>query len=291
MRIRQFNERSDVADGMHGPDRDGVHWRRTVVAEVDGRAVGRGSALLSATHRERYRIEIDVAEAHRRRGVGRSLYERLRDLRAHPYPFMARAMTSRPERLAFSTALGFEVLMTCPSPQVDPTAPEVQQWAQRQSLPEGFRVVPTTEVADASLADSWVTQYEWTHASWAPITSKEAVRTTFVEQFLPTMDREASVAVVGSTGIEALGLVAGEVWDGRTFLLTETVRPDHSEGDRLVASAAAAMLSVLSLRHVCRVEFEGHHSDPHIWMVTSIPAVATDPLTILLSRPEQHGRG
>lgn len=282
MQIRHFAEH-DVADGIHGPQQNGPHWRRTLVAAQDEKVIGRGTALLSATHRERYRIEIDVDEGHRRRGVGRSLYERLRDLRSQPYPFMARAMASRPERLAFATALGFGVLMTCPSPQVDPTAPEVRQWVERQPPPEGFRVVPATAVPDAVLADSWVTQYEWTHASWAPITSHEAVRTTFEEQFLPTMDREASVVVVGPTGIEALALVSGEVWDGRTFLLTETVRPDPSEGGRLVAAAAAAMLRVLASRHVPLVEFEGHHSDTHISVITSIPAVAADPLTILLS--------
>jgi hypothetical protein len=43
------------------------------------------------------------------------------------------------------------------------------------------------------------------------------------------------------------------------------------------------MLRALGARRESLVEFEGHHSDPHIRVVTSIPAVAADPLTILLS--------
>ena len=60
--VRHFAPRDDVTVGIHGPDQDGAHWRRTIVAGQGGRVIGRGTALLSATHRDRYRIEIDVDE-------------------------------------------------------------------------------------------------------------------------------------------------------------------------------------------------------------------------------------
>ena len=96
------------------------------------------------------------------------------------------------------------------------------------------------------------------------------------------------MVVVGPDGtgpelVVALGLAAGEVREGRTFVLAETVQPDAEHGDRLVASAVAAVLRALAPRRLPVVEFEGPHIDPHIGVMTSVPAVAADPLTILVS--------
>jgi hypothetical protein len=50
MDLRLFRH-GDKAFGIHGPAQDGAHWRRTVVSEGRGLALGRGSILLSTTHR------------------------------------------------------------------------------------------------------------------------------------------------------------------------------------------------------------------------------------------------
>ena len=61
MDLRLFRN-GDKAFGIHGPAQDAAHWRRTVVAEESGLALGLGSILLSSTHRHRHRylVEIDV---------------------------------------------------------------------------------------------------------------------------------------------------------------------------------------------------------------------------------------
>jgi hypothetical protein len=59
MDLRLFRN-GDKAFGIHGPAQDAAHWRRTVVAEERGLALGLGSILLSSTHRHRYLVEIDV---------------------------------------------------------------------------------------------------------------------------------------------------------------------------------------------------------------------------------------
>jgi GNAT superfamily N-acetyltransferase len=78
--LRLFRH-GDKAFGIYGPAQDGAHWRRTVVAEERGLAVGRGSILLSATHRHRYEVEIDVDPSSRGRGIGRALPLSCRQIR------------------------------------------------------------------------------------------------------------------------------------------------------------------------------------------------------------------
>ncbi len=245
--------------------------------------MGQGTVLLVATHRHQYLVEIAVDPGHRRQGIGRALFTELLQIRQQPYPMMAKAMASRPERLAFALALGFHVLMTCPSPQVDPTTPEAQEWIMRQRAPAGTRLVSASDVSDTALTDAWTDQYEWVHESWSPITSREAVARAFVEQSLPRLDRTHSILAVEGQEIVASGFVSLEVWDGRNFAIVYTTQPTHPAGGRLVGAVAAALLQRLAQSEVRLVEFEGHVVDPHISVITSIPRVSTDPLSILLS--------
>ena len=82
--------------------------------------------------------------------------------------------------------------------------------------------------------------------------------------------------------IVALGFVSGQ-WDGRTFIIAETVLADEPRGDQLVAAVTAAMLRELARQDYALVEFEGHDIDPHIDIIKSIPAVRNDTLTMLIS--------
>jgi hypothetical protein len=45
------------------------------------------------------------------------------------------------------------------------------------------------------------------------------------------------------------------------------------------------MLRVLDTRNLSVVEFEGHHSDPHVLVLTSVPAVAADHTAQRLDKP------
>lgn len=71
---------------LHGPDRDGATWRRTVIVEDDGLVVGAGTIAVNAVHPTRYNAAVEVAPDHRRRGIGASLLSALRRLRSEPLP-------------------------------------------------------------------------------------------------------------------------------------------------------------------------------------------------------------
>ena len=85
--------------------------------------------------------------------------------------------------------------------------------------------------------------------------------------------------------IAALSLVSPEAWDGRTFIVSETVRRDQPGGDDLLCAAVAASLRVLGSRGITRVELEGHASDPHSpALVASLPEHDADPMEVLRLR-------
>lgn len=148
--------------------------------------------------------------------------------------------------------------------------------------PGGVELVPLADVSDDVLAEAWTAQYAWMHETWAPITAAAAVREAFEEEVLPTLNRTASDAAVDGGRITALTLAMNQGWDGRTFLIGETIRPDEPSGRQLLGSAIAAVLAALADAGSPLVEFEGHAVDPHIDVVTSVPAVAHDPLTVLI---------
>lgn len=69
---------------FHGPPRDGDRWRRTVVAEADGRIAGAGSLLFNDLHPGRYPAAVEVDPAFRRQGIGHQLLAALLELRPDP---------------------------------------------------------------------------------------------------------------------------------------------------------------------------------------------------------------
>jgi hypothetical protein len=286
-RIRPFEatdaEALKAFGSAHGAPVDGARWRRTLVAEVDGAVVGAGSLRRSPMHRDVCVLEIDTAEAAGGlRQLGPPLYEGLLRLRPEPWSVHWRAMASRPERLEFAQAAGFEVLIHCPSPRVDPTSEEVRRWiAEYENAPDA--VVHSAESCSTDeLLDAWAGSYSWVHASWSPVTSFEAVRETLAASQLPGVDRSLSAVAVRSDRIVALALVSPDVWDGRTFVIAETVHRDQPDGRALVGAVMAASLRRLGESGRTAVEFEGHTIDPHYApLAATLPTTGADPLTIL----------
>ena len=148
-----------------------------------------------------------------------------------------------------------------------------------------MRLIAAAEVSDDALTNAWTTQYEWMHASWSPITSRQAVAAAFVEESLPGLDRSHSVLAVDGPDIVAAGFVSLDVWDGRNFAIIETTRATHPAGGQLVGAVAATVLQRLADAGVELIEFEGHDSDAHNSVLTSIPRVGADPLTIVTHAP------
>ncbi|ASO20035.1 GNAT superfamily N-acetyltransferase [Actinoalloteichus hoggarensis] len=91
---------------LFGPPRDGEHWRRTIVAEVDGMVVGAGALLSPRFHPRRLWVYVEVSSAARRRGIGAALVAGLRDLAAADGRPLRAKVRPRTPSAAFAVSLG-----------------------------------------------------------------------------------------------------------------------------------------------------------------------------------------
>jgi GNAT superfamily N-acetyltransferase len=292
LRLRSAAD-GDELTGIHGPDRDGDRWRRTVVAELDDRAVGWGTVVLDAALRDLYFSEIEVVEDHRRRGIGTAVFAELCNrTERRPFPIFTRAMASQPVRRLFAESLGYDVMVHCPAPQAEPTTAEWRTWITAQPVPAGCRVVAVDEIDRATFNAVWYGYYQWAHEPWAPTYGPDRVAAAMPD-YRSTLDADTSVLIVEATEIVAMSLVGDETWDGRTMIICETARPDQPDGARLVRVAAAQSLGRLRHRGVRLVEFEGHTTDPHTpGLFASFPPHNSDPMDIIkLHRPSAMRRG
>jgi GNAT superfamily N-acetyltransferase len=281
LRLRSAAD-SDQLTGIHGPDRDGDRWRRTVVAEIDDRAVGCGTVALDAVLRDVYFCEIDVAEDHRRRGIGTAVFAELCARTAErPFPIFSRAIASQPVRRLFAASLGYDVVVHCPSPQADPTAPTWRRWIERQPPPAGCRVVGPHEVDEAAFEAVLIGYFRWAHEPWGPTYGPDRLAAA-LRNYRSTLDPKASVLIIQDAEIAAMSLVAGEIREGRTMVICEAARPNQPGGELLVRTAAGQSLDRLRHRGIRLVEFEGHSTDPHIpGLFASFPPHDSDPMDVI----------
>ena len=276
-----------VADDLSPPrpDSDEPAWRRTVVAERGGRVVGTASVLL-ARSQDAYFCDVEVSPAHRRQGIGTALYGAIGALTEPSFPLLTRAMRSRPLRRLFAEAIGCEAVMHCPEPWADPTAPAWRRWVADHPVPGGYSAVPMSDLPPAAVEAAWRTYYIWVHAPFAPVRTDRLA--AWWNDYRAGLDADASMLITeagGGDAIAALSLVSPDAWDGRTFIVSETVRPDQRGGDDLLRAAVAASLRVLGSRGVTLVELEGHTSDPHSpALLASLPEHDADPMDILRLR-------
>jgi GNAT superfamily N-acetyltransferase len=100
---RQFRD-------LQGPDVAGPHWRRTLVAEAGGRAVGAATVFASRWHPTRLWLGLEVAPAQRRCGIGTALLQAARDVAGRDgRPLRAKVFADSPGAL-FAEAEGFHLL-------------------------------------------------------------------------------------------------------------------------------------------------------------------------------------
>ena len=95
---------------LHGVDVGGEHWRRTVVAEADGRPVGVATVYASRWHPARLWLGVEVAPAERRCGVGTTLFTAAKDA-AHfaGVPLRGKVFADSPGAF-FAGAMGLRLL-------------------------------------------------------------------------------------------------------------------------------------------------------------------------------------
>jgi GNAT superfamily N-acetyltransferase len=286
VQLRAVQAGDKVAEGLPGPppDSDGPGWRRTLVATVEGQVVGFATLTLNPAT-DTYFCDVSVSPAHRRRGIGTRLFTEVQQLADRRLPVLGRAMSSQPLRRHFAEHLGGSVLMHCPMPSIDPSSIAGRRWTDGQRLPEGYEMTPMADVPAEEIQAAWSRYFTWTHQPFGAIRS-DALPSVWddyragVDDTLSYLCRDADGQIV------AFSLVSPNVWDGRTFVVAETVHQDQPHGVNLLQATLAASLGRLAERGIRRVEIEGHSTDAHIPHVfRTLPAGPSDPLDIYLLTP------
>ncbi len=289
MLLRDFAD-GDLAEGIHGSSQSGhgwgspqqEGWQRTLVAEDRGDVLGMGTMLLSNVHRDSYYCEVQIEPEARREGVGRKLFEALVDCTPAPYPILTRAMSSQPARQSFASAVGFGVVMRCPSPQLHPGSPATGHWIERHPTPRGVSIVAAQERTFEEFLDAWVDLYVWIHEEWSPTVARCTVHELFAASGMAEVDFELTQVAVVDDRIVALACVLPDQWDNRSFLVTETTRRREPSGTEILGATIATALRACAQRGVHLVEFDGHAVDPHYYPLSqTFPITGADPLLVM----------
>ena len=266
-------------------DQDSRPWRRSVVAAIDDQLVGVGWISLAPVT-DTYFVEVHVANDHRRRGVGTALFGAVCARADQPFPVCARVMSSQPWRRGFAESLGCAVRIQYPGPWIDPTSEPGRAWADQQLLPSGYRTRSMAEVELERVIDAWATYYNWIHRPFGPV--RQARIRDLWDHYANGLDPQLSMITTDETGtVVAFSLVTPDGWQGRTFVVSETVDPEQPDGEALLLATVAASVRALGRRGLRLVELEGHSTDPHSpTLVRSLPPGGGDPMDIVeLTRP------
>jgi GNAT superfamily N-acetyltransferase len=286
VQVRALQAGDKVAEGLPSPppDSDGPRWRRTVVAVAEGQVVGFATLTLNPAT-DSYFCDVSVSPAHRRRGIGTRLFTEVQQRADRRLPILGRAMSSQPLRRHFAEHLGGSVLMHCPMPAIDPTSAAGRHWTDAQRLPEGYQTTPVADVPAEEIQAAWSAYFTWVHQPFGAIRS-DALPSVWddyragVDETLSYLCRDADGQIV------AFSLVSPEVWDGRTFVVAETVHEDQPLGVSVLQATLAASLRALAQRGIQHVEIEGHSTDAHIpRLFQTLPAGPSDPLDIYRLTP------
>ncbi|MEH3078757.1 MAG: GNAT family N-acetyltransferase [Quadrisphaera sp.] len=293
---------------LHGPPRDGERWRRTLVAEVEGRVVGAATVARNRVHPDHCSGAVDVHPAWRRRGIGRRLLTAVRASRPEVRPLASKLRPSNAAALGFLAAAGGRVRQRCPGQVVDATDPRVLDWAEQQAASvtscdlAGLVVAGLEELTVEQLAAAFAEQYLWVHSTWSPVP--------------PGPPRRALAEVAAATGAEVDRTRSSGVWwwgrlvatvlvfpaDGGWEVVAETVVPEVAAvGVPTGVSGVALLRAALgrTFTEVARlgaggaggsgvgvggswVELDGHVDDPHLQAaLDGLPVVSLRPLLLV----------
>lgn len=148
---------------LHGPAwREGRRWRQTWVAERAGHLIGAATVATNRVHDGRLLCAVEVAEQHRRRGLGSTLLQQAHQRAPDPRPFAAKVAPG-PAGQHFVTAVGGVTYQRCNGATLDPSSSDVRAWAAGAVVPAGARIEPLDGWSHERLVAGFVEQYLWVH--------------------------------------------------------------------------------------------------------------------------------
>ena len=264
---------------LHGEALDGDRWRRTLVAERDGRIAGAVTVATNRIHPGRYNLAVEVGAGSRRRGLGRTLVELARRQAPEPLPLAGKLRPADPAGRGLLAAVGGRTYQQCPGLCPDPTVAEVRGWARENIAPPDAAVRPLSELPPAERVELWVGQYLWVHQDWSP--AAEAPLRELARELVAEADPESSTVTVRRSRAIAVSWVF-EAPDGTVEIVSETTERSVPGGVAGVAAGLARSLSLLAERGVRRAEIDGHLSDPQLAVVLgTFPRVPREPLDLV----------
>lgn len=264
------------AHAMHGLETPGWH---TVVATENGQIVGALTVARNRVHPGRYSFAVEVAAAHRRRGIGRSLTEAALALRAEPLPLAAKIRPADLAAAGLVRAFGGRAYQSCDGLRVELHSATVAAWCGEQVPVDGSTVTSLEGVDSAELAAAWIEQYRWVHEAWSPVDVDVLAEVS--PSVLAELEPGLSAAVRLDGRLRAMAWVFAEE-PGTVAIVAETSQRDEPDGTALVALALAGCFGALRDAGIEHAEIDGHVSDPHLQPVcTTLPPGPSKPLLLV----------
>lgn len=193
---------------------------RCSLAHQHGELLGIISWWTARAHTSYYELQLAVAPSHRRKGLGTTLYRHARAAASSPLPFFMRDYLGEPT-LCFADSLGARTLQLVP--------PSSMSTASAQKLRRHNSVVSAQEVSYQVFEQAYVDFYEWTHASWSPVSGDH--RAVLARYAAEAYNDYSSVAVAKDGGI--LAVIA--VFPGSApKLCGKLTAPSHPQGELLL---------------------------------------------------------
>jgi len=283
-------------------------WRegfRALALEIDDpdtgapRVIGVGRIGPNTVHPGRDLVELEIAEAHRRRGHGTALLHELGEYSHNP---LSSKVMPGSERDGFLRSLGAVTYLEVPLLRVDVQADRTARWCETVRGAQGdiARTVAWAELPHEQLVDALTDRYAWQHASWSPTASREVLRPVVGEEFYDESELEHSWAVVRDGEITALADLYGTAGaEGPADAEEQTGADRASVGRRRegaleavdaaapsaradVALCLAALLEDLRALGAVSMDFDNHPTDPHAAPVlATLRRTAVDPVHLV----------
>ncbi|MFC0673329.1 GNAT family N-acetyltransferase [Brachybacterium hainanense] len=288
-----------------------------VLENPDGPAgrsvIGVGRAVPNAVHPGRDLVEVEVDEAHRRRGHGTALIHELGTYMRNPLSTKAEQDT---ERHAFLMSLGAYPYQVLPYLVVDLQHPGVGDWCAQiraeHAGPEEDRtgdsspgtrrdqastagdggtageaspavVRPWTAVDREQLIEAMTDRYAWQHASWSPTAPREVLRQEVGADFVARTHENGSFVVERGSRITAIAdLYEAPVPGTRAEAAVEAVDPAAPWARADTALVLGALLEHLREQRVAEVDLDNHPTDPHAApLLATLPRIETGTMDLL----------
>lgn len=239
------------AQGAYFADFTRDEHTRCLLAHHDGELVGVVAWWTARAHHTHYELQLAVAPHLRRQGIGTALYQQARAQASAHLPFFMRDYLGEPT-LHFADSLGAQTLQMVP--------PATMPADSAQNLREHASVRSAQSVSYPEFEQAYVDFYEWTHASWHPVSGDHR----------PVLARHAAEAYndYSSIAVDAAGQVRAviAVFPGdQPELCGETTTPAPDQGELLLEACLRRSLEKLGEAGHSTVEADSHISDPHLF--------------------------